>query len=92
MKTFKEFEEARGNKKDHMKFFYKELEYVNITDRLMKKHDLMWGNGAKNTMVALRNVKNRSKKDDVPGIFGHPNDLKAFKSDLEKAVKKMKGR
>ena len=92
MKTFKEFEEARGNKKDHMKFFYKELQYVNITDRLMKKHDLMWGNGAKNTMVALRNVKNRSSKDDVPGIFGHPNDLKAFKSDLEKAVKKMKGR
>ena len=90
MKTFKEFAEARGNKKDSMSFTYNELQYINITDRLVKKHDLMWGSGAKNTSVALRNVKDRNSKDDVPSLFGHPNDLKAFKSDLKKALKKLK--
>ena len=90
MKTFKEFKEARGDKKDSMSFTYNELQYINITDKLVKKHDLMWGNGAKNTSVALRNVKNRTSKKGVPSLVGHPNDLRAFKSDLEKALKKMK--
>jgi len=90
MKTFKEFKEARGDKKDSMSFTYNELQYINVTDRLAKKHDLRWGNGAKNTSVALRNVKNRNSKDAVPSLVGHPNDLKAFKSDLKKALKKLK--
>ena len=87
MKTFKEFKEARGDKKDSMSFTYNELQYINITDKLTKKHDLRWGNGAKNTSVALRNVKDRNKKGAVPSLVGHPNDLKAFKSDLKKALK-----
>lgn len=90
MKTFKEFKEARGDKKDSMSFTYNELQYINITDKLTKKHDLRWGNGAKNTSVALRNVKDRNKKGAVPSLVGHPNDLKAFKSDLKKALKKIK--
>ena len=90
MKTFKEFKEARGDKKDSMSFTYNELQYINITDKLTKKHDLRWGNGAKNTSVALRNVKDRNNKDAVPSLVGHPNDLKAFKSDLKKALKKLK--
>ena len=93
MKTFKEFKEARSDKKDSMSFTFNELQYINITDKLVKKHDLRWGNGAKNTSVALRNASdNRNKKDNVPSLVGHPNDLRAFKSDLEKAVKKMKSK
>lgn len=89
MKTFKEIRD-RGDKKDSMSFTYNELQYINITDKLVKKHDLSWGNGAKNTSAALRNVKNRTSKKGVPSLVGHPNDLRAFKSDLKKAMKKIK--
>ena len=37
MKTFKEFKEARGDKKDSMSFTYNELQYINVTDKLAKK-------------------------------------------------------
>ena len=89
MKTFKEIRD-RGDKKDSMSFTYNELQYINITDKLVKKHDLSRGNGAKNTSAALRNVKNRTSKKGVPSLIGHPNDLRAFKSDLKKAMKKIK--
>ena len=89
MKTFKELREAfniRG-KIDTKDFSYDELQYINVTDKLMKKHDLMWASGAKNTSVALRGRRNKTA-----GISGHPNDIKAFKADLQKALKKLKSK
>jgi len=89
MKTFKELREAfniRG-KLDTKDFSYDELQYINITDKLMKKHDLMWASGATSTFVALRGRRNKTV-----GISGHPNDIKAFKADLQKALKKLRSK
>jgi len=87
MKTFHQLREAfniRG-KLDTKNFSYNELQYMNVTDKLIKKHGLRWASGAKNTSVALKGRRNKSA-----GITGHPNDIKAFKADLQKALKKMK--
>ena len=89
MKTFKELREKfniRG-KLDTKDFSYDELQYINVTDKLMKKHDLMWASGSKNTFVALRGRWNKTV-----GISGHPNDIKAFKADLQKALKKLRSK
>tara|TARA_B100000282_G_scaffold151208_1_gene108878 strand:- start:225 stop:731 length:507 start_codon:yes stop_codon:yes gene_type:complete len=82
---FTERFDPRG-KLDSKDFSYDELQYMNITKRLMDKHDLRWSSGATKVAVALRGK--RGKRDI--GITGHPNDIRAFKADLEKAIKKMK--
>ena len=89
MDAYRKMHEVNIRGKLDTKYFsYAELQYMNITDKLMKKHDLMWASGSKNTIVAL---KGRRGATDI-GISGHPNDIKAFKADLQKALKKMKSK